>query len=89
LGENTPILESVQPLNTSGIATSFGVSTGTSSMRETVHETHQVHQPSICLVLQKDLNLSQHILVPETEDSNEEFIPYLTKKQTKELHRVA
>jgi len=51
-------------MNTSGVATSFGVSIATSSLWEMVPETQQMHQPSICLVLQKDLNLIQHILVP-------------------------
>jgi len=46
--KNTSVLEPVKLLNTSGVITSPGVSTNTSSLRETTSETQQVQQPSMC-----------------------------------------
>ena len=41
-----------------------------------------------CLVLQKDLELIRQIRAMEKDDSVEQFTPYMTKKQKKQLNKV-
>jgi len=45
-----------------------------------VDKTQQVQQHPIYPVLHKDLNFLRRILVPATEDPNEQFTSVLTKK---------
>jgi len=53
-----------------------------------VAQTQQDNK-AICPVLQKYLDRIQHVLVKETSDPNAYFAPSLTKKQKKELNKVA
>lgn len=83
LEDNSPILHLVQQLNSSTGAKSPSLASAMSSSHEKVDKTQQVQQHPIWPVMQKDLNLLRHILVPATEDPNEQFTPVLTKKQKK------
>ncbi|KEH41839.1 F-box protein interaction domain protein [Medicago truncatula] len=75
LEDNSPILHLVQQLNSSTGAKSPSLASAMSSSHEKVDKTQQVQQHPIWPVMQKDLNLLRHILVPATEDPNEQFTP--------------